>query len=227
MTRIRGETPMATWHSDPSERSTRFGNAIRLRRKDCLGANGRHITQADFAAHLERSPSWIKLLESGRIDPEDLPNSVHLKVRDFVGWSSEAYFAATGFALGEALESVEPTPGLRQVRLPILNTAPEEVLLGLRELEDHRASDLVAFRDFDAGTVVWVSRKFKYDVGDLIGVTYPDGQPHLRRLTGFRRPGFGQREMPVLAFPDRLEFFETMPKKAAIIGKVIAVLKLL
>jgi hypothetical protein len=32
--------------------------------------------------------------------------------------------------------------------------------------------------------------------------------------------------MPVLAFPDRLEFFETLPNKASILGKVIAVLKL-
>ena len=217
---------MATWLTDPSERAIRFGNAIRVRRNDCVDANGRHITQADLAAHLERSPSWIKLLESGKTDPDDLPNSMHVKIRDVLGWTNDEYHSATGFMLGEALESVEPSPGLRQVRLPILNSEPEEVLLGIRELEDHRAGDLIAFRDFDAGAVVWVSKKFKYEVGDLIGVHYPDGQPRLRRLTGFRRPSFGGREMPVLAFPDRLEFFETLPKKASILGKVIAVLKL-
>jgi hypothetical protein len=118
----------------------------------------------------------------GKTDPDDLPNSMHVKIRDVLGWTNDEYLEATGFVLGEALESVEPSPGLRQVRLPILNSDHEEVLLGLRELEDHRASDLIAFRDF--------------------------------------------KEMPVLAFPDRLEFFETLPKKASILGRVIAVLKL-
>jgi hypothetical protein len=31
--------------------------------------------------------------------------------------------------------------------------------------------------------------------------------------------------MPSLAFPDRLRLFETLPKRASILGKVIAVLK--
>ena len=95
---------MATWQSDPTERSIRYGNAIRVRRNDCVSEDGRRLTQASFAAHLERSPSWIKMLESGRIDPDDLPNSMHLKIRDFLSWTSKEYFIATGFALGEALE---------------------------------------------------------------------------------------------------------------------------